>query len=138
MKIKIAMKKIMLTLLACATLNTHAISYNHLGQGLVNGAIGSGLIALATYSAGETLLDGGHGYYELKQIYLSYLLELEALENSVIMSPAEKRFWAFNQVLSRVPKIFWREIIAGSFTLFTGILAYKQFGKSIHHINAGL
>ena len=132
------MKKILLLLIATATLNTHTMAYNHLEQGLFNGAVGSALLAASVYSAGEALLDCGHGFYELKQEYLRYLLELEALEHTYIMTPAEKRFWAFNQALSRVPKVFWREIIAGSFTVFTGILAYKQLGRSLNHINAGL
>jgi hypothetical protein len=129
------MKKIILSLIACISLNTYTFSYDHLKQGFINGTIGSALLAAATYSAGETLLDCGHGYYELKKEYLRYLLELETLEHSYIMTSTEKHFWAVNQMLSRVPKVFWREIIAGTFTLFAGVLAYKQLGKSIHELN---
>jgi len=49
-----------------------------------------------------------------------------------------KRFWALNKALSKIPKVFWREIISGTFTVVTGILAYHQLNKSINHINAGL
>ena len=129
------MKKIVLTLVACVSLNTHPVSYNHLKNGVVNGAIGSALLAVAVYSAGETLLDCGHGYYELKKEYLHYLLELENLGYEFIMTPAEKHFWAVNQMLSKVPRVFWCGMIAATFARFAGILAYKQLGKSIHELN---
>ncbi len=132
------MKKIILAIIVCTALHLHTISYNHLKQGLFNGLVGSTLLAITAYSTGETLLDCGHGYYELKKEYFRYLLELEVLEHTYIMTPREKHFWALNQAISKIPKVFWPEIIAGTFTVFTGILAYKQLGKSINHFTSGI
>jgi hypothetical protein len=114
------MKKIILIIVAFASLNTHAFSYDHLGKAVFHGALGSAFLAASAYSAGETLFDCGHGYYELKQFYLDYLHELDALKHTQIMSRAEKRFWAFNQMLSRVPRVFLARNYRWNFYRFYG------------------
>jgi hypothetical protein len=140
------MKKLALSLIALLSLHPYTYSYytfepstsDHLQAGSLHAGIGAVLLATALYSMGETLLDCGHGYYELKKEYLRYLLELETLEHGYILSEKEKHFWAINQMISKAPRVFWREFVAGSFSLFTAALAYKYLGKSVSDFSKAL
>ncbi len=93
-------------------------------------AVGVLTLAGALCGLGETLLDCGHGYYEIKQEYAQYIKELEALEKDKkyhehILTENEMRFWATVQGISRIPKVFWREFFAGTASLYALGLAYK-------------
>lgn len=75
----------------------------------------TGISALGTlYFASETLLDMHLRYEDIKRIYREAELELRAMQDGKrpLMSEQEIRIGAFVQALSRVPKIYWREIIS--------------------------
>lgn len=133
------MKKFLLILVSLLFFPTHTLykPYDHLKSGATELALGAALLATALYSTGQTLLDCGYGYYELKKEYIRYLLELEALEQTEyqILTPTEKHFWALNQAISKIPRVFWRECVAGSFSIFTAALAYKYLNRSLHHLS---
>ena len=122
------MKKLFLALSLCTLPLTLRPT---IPESLTNLALGTTTAALAWYAASETLLDCGHQYQELKKVYWHYLQELILLDpDHRITTLAEKQFWAKNQMLSRFPHIFWREIASGSFTIFTAVLAKNYLTKA--------
>lgn len=120
----------LIIILSCLLLQSKNI-HADFQDAFIDGSIGAIFLAVSTYSASETLLDCGHRYHELKKEYIHYLQELKELDRERIMTDREKRFWALNQAVSKFPKVFWRELVSGSFSLFTGVLGFKFLKKSL-------
>ena len=135
-----AMKRLLFLSAMLCSLNSSAhyeshksTSFGHIISDSLHAALGYVLLTTAIYSAGQTLLDCGHHYYEAKIEYMRYLAALANLPYPTILTKQEKIFWGINQMISKMPDIFWREIISGTFSIITGMLAIKYLNKSLEN-----
>lgn len=78
----------------------------------------SACAVVSLYFAGETLFDMHLRYADLKQYYYEAVMHMRQAryEGKLMMSESEIQIGAFIQMLSRVPKVYWREIISTAIT----------------------
>lgn len=90
--------------------------------------------AAGTWLFGETLLDGGHRYLQYKTIIQEYRWAL-LKDSEGHLSKNELNICAIIQGISNIPKIFWREMLAGALSLYLFYLGTKSLLESEPPIN---